>query len=331
MARSENQKLKLLYIKQFLEEKTDENHCVSANDIIDMLGSYGITAERKSIYSDIEMLKNYGMDIIKTRGKSGGIKLLSREFELTELKILVDAVQSSKFITVKKSEKLISKLEKFVSVYDRKELRRSVFIANRIKNENESIYYNTDNIFNAINSNLQITFKYFSIGPDRKKKYHNSGNPITVSPYGLQFDNEKYYLIAYDAVSDLIKHYRVDKMDNVSITNSPRTGQKLFQNFDIAEYTKKTVTMFTGTVENVVLQCPGDIAGQIIDTFGNSCKFFPTTNDEYTVAVNVALSPTFYSWIFTFGGQIKIISPQKAIEEYKQQLQDAVDAMTSHK
>ncbi|MCD7828051.1 MAG: WYL domain-containing protein [Clostridiales bacterium] len=326
MPKSENQKQKILYIKQYLEENTDENHSVTTGDIIEMLSSHNITAERKSIYSDLEALIDMGMDINIVKGRNGGIKLLSRTFQITELKVLVDAVQSSRFITQRKSSQLINKLESLTSVYERDELRRSVFIANRIKNENESIYYNTDKIFNAINNDRKISFKYFDLGYNRRKMYHNGGVFTTVSPYGLQMDNEKYYLIAYDSISDLVKHYRVDKMDNVMIAKLPRDGKKKFRNFDVAEYSKKRVKMFTGTVESVSLKCSEEFIGQIMDKFGKECKFFPTDDGEFTTSVDVALSPTFYAWVFTFAGSIKITSPQEAVDGYIEQLEKAQKA-----
>ena len=327
MPKSENQKLKLLYIADFLTEKTDENHSVTSVDIISMLASNGIAAERKSIYADIDALRNFGMDIDIAKGRTGGIRLLSKKFELTELKLLVDAIQASRFITEKKSYALIRKLSEMTSEYERKELQRLVFISNRIKNENESIYYSTDNIYNAINTDKQISFLYFNYGADKKKHYHNNNQPITISPYGLQYDSEKYYLIAYDAKADIIKHYRVDKMENVIITDKTRVGKEHFKKFDVAAYSNATLKMYSGTITNVTLKCPDKFAGAIIDKFGKKIKFFPTDDGEYTVTVEAALTPTLYSWVFTFGGEMKITHPQKAVQEYRKQLKDALKVM----
>lgn len=327
MPKSENQKLKLLYIADYLTEKTDEDHSVTSVDIISMLASNGITAERKSIYADIEALKNFGMDIEIAKGRSGGIRLLSKKFELAELKLLVDAIQSSRFITEKKSYALIKKLSEMTSEHERKELQRLVFISNRIKNDNESIYYNTDNIYNAINNDKQISFLYFNYGADKKKHYHNNRLPITVSPYGLQFDSEKYYLIAYDSNAGIIKHYRVDKMEKVSATEKTREGKSHFKKFDVASYSNATLKMFSGQITKVTLKCPDKFAGAVLDKFGNKVKFIPTDDGEYTVTVEAALTPTLYSWIFTFGGEITITHPQKAVDEYRKQLKDAIKAM----
>ncbi len=326
MAKSEAQKLKLVKIAQFLLEKTDETHCVSTVDIIEMLENNGISAERKSIYSDIEALNNIGMDINVTKGRNGGFNVLSREFELTELKLLVDAIQSSRFITQKKSLELIKKLGTLVSIYDRQELGREVYIFNRIKNENESIYYSTDNIYKAIHDDKMITFLYYNYGADKRRKYHNGGAPIKVSPFALQYDSEKYYMIAYDSYAGKIKHYRVDKMDKVEIVNESRDGKAYFKKFDVAEYSNATIKMFSGKVCDVTLKSPESFAGAIIDKFGKKVKFIPQRDGEYLVTVNVALTPTLYSWIFTFGGDIKIVAPEKAVIEYKEQLKKALEA-----
>lgn len=327
MAKQSYQKLKLLYIADFLTKKTDEKHTVSTNDIIDMLKSNGISAERKSIYSDLDALRNYGMDIEVLMGRNAGVHLLSKNFELTELKLLVDAIQSSRFITQKKSYALIKKLGELTSEHERKELERFVFISNRIKNENESIYYSTDNIYNAINNDKQISFLYFNYGADKKKRYHNNKKPIKVSPFGLQFDSEKYYMIAYDSSASKIKHYRVDRMMNVEVLDESRDGKGYFRKFDVAKYSNATVKMYSGEITTVTLKCPDKFAGAVMDKFGKKIKFIPTDDGEYTVGIEAALTPTLYSWVFTFGGEIKIIEPQRAVDEYKKQLESALSTI----
>ncbi len=326
MPKSDNQKMKLLLISDFLKSKTDETHSVTSVDILNMLKANGISAERKSVYSDVNALQRYGMDISVTTGRTGGIKLLSKDFELAELKLLVDAIQSSRFITEKKSLALINKLSSFASEYEAHELQRLVFISNRIKNENESIYYSTDNIYNAINSDKQISFLYFNYGADKKRHYHNNRMPIQVSPFALQYDSEKYYLVAYESASGKIKHYRVDKMMNVEIKDEIRDGKSHFEDFDIAEYSNATVTMFSGKITKLTLKCPDSLAGAVMDKFGTRVKFIPTQDGEFTVTVNAALSPTLYSWIFTFGGSIKIIEPAAAVKDYRLQLEKALNS-----
>lgn len=327
MAKSANQKLKMLYIADFLYHKTDENHSVSTTDIIEMLKKNGIDAERKTIYSDIEALKLYGLDIIVSKGRGGGISMVSREFQLSELKLLVDAVQSSRFITTKKSYEIIKKLGSLASAYEKDDLQREVYIVNRIKNDNENIFYSTDTIHHAIHTDRMITFRYFNYGVDKKKMYHKNGEKIKVSPFGLQYDSEKYYLIAFDGYASKIKHYRVDKMENVEIIDESRDGKGYFRKFDIAEYSNATITMYQGEVTDVTLKIPEKLAGVVIDKFGKKSKFIKTDDGEYTVAVKAALTPTLYSWVFTFGGEMKITAPEKAVTEYKTQLQNAIESM----
>lgn len=327
MPKSINQKRRILFIADYLYRKTDENHSVTTAELIKMLSGAGIEAERKSIYSDIEELKLFGMDINISKGRNGGIALLSRQFQISELKLLIDAVQSSRFITKKKSLEIIKKLTDLASVHERDNLNREVYILNRIKNDNESIYYSTDDIHKAIQNDKMISFKYFNYGADKKKIYHNDGKPVKVSPFGLQYDSEKYYLIAFDGYASKIKHYRVDKMESVEILDESRDGKGYFRKFDLAEYTNATVTMFSGEVAEVTLKLPEKFAGAVIDKFGKKCRFKPTDDGEYTVAVKVTMTPTLYSWVFTFGGEIKITAPEKAVNEYKEQLKNAMESM----
>ena len=327
MPKSANQKLKLLYIADFLKKYSDEEHTVTTSEIIDMLSNVGIEAERKSIYSDIEALRFYGMDINISKGRNGGISLLSKEFQLAELKLLVDAVQSSRFITKKKSFDIIKKLSELVSTYEKEELQREVYILNRIKNDNESIYYSTDTIHKAIQSDKMIVFRYFNYGADKKKLYHNDGKLIKVSPFGLQYDSEKYYMIAFDGYASKIKHYRVDKMESVEIFDESRDGKGYFRKFDLAEYANSTVTMYSGEVAPVTLKLPEKFAGAVIDKFGKQCRFTPLDDGEFAVTINVAMTPTLYSWVFTFGGEIKITAPEKAVNDYKKQLLRAIETM----
>lgn len=329
MAKTANQKLKLFYIADYLYRKTDENHSVTTQEIIAMLARNGIEAERKTIYSDIEALKLYGFDIIISKGRHGGISMLSREFQLSELKLLVDAVQSSRFITSKKSMDIIKKLGSLASDYEKDDLQREVYILNRIKNDNENIFYSTDAIHKAIHEDKMISFRYFNYSTDKKKVYHKDGNVIKVSPFGLQYDSEKYYLIAFDGYASKIKHYRVDKMEGVTVLEDSRDGKGYFRQFDLAEYANATVTMYQGEVADVTLRLPEKLAGVVIDKFGKKCKFIKADNGEYTVTVKAAMTPTLYSWVFTFGGEMKITAPEKAVTEYREQIKKALESMKS--
>lgn len=318
MAKSANQKMKLLYILKILTEKTDEEHCMSAQDIITELASYGISAERKSIYDDIECLSCFGYDIVNVKARSGGgYYLASREFELPELKLLVDAVQASRFITQKKSRDLIAKIEKLAGPYEGKQLQRQVFVAGRVKTENESIYYNVDRIHKAIQDNSPVTFTYLSWNIKKELQPRREGREYRVSPWALTWQDENYYLIAYDDEEEKIKHFRVDKMSRITeLSEEKRKGVEAFREFDIAEYTNRTFGMFGGETETVTLRLPGNMIGIILDRFGREIDVRKLDNDCISVRIKAALSGQFYGWLTGLGNQVCILAPEYVQNEY---------------
>ena len=316
MAKSDNQKLKLLYIKQMLEEKTDENHVISTQQIIDELAKYDIKAERKSIYSDIDMLTRYGMDIVLRKERPTGYYLASRDFELPELKFLVDAVQTSRFITEKKTRSLIKKLEGMASKYDGSLLQRQVIVTDRIKSMNESIYYNVDAIHQAISSNVKMKFKYVEWTAAKQTKYKRDGEEYIVSPWALTWSEDNYYMIGYDSKNGKVKHYRVDKMHKPSITREERDGKENFENFDMAKFSKQTFGMFSGVERTLVLECEQDIIGVIIDRFGPDTSI-RLDKDKCRVRVTVNVSNPFYGWLCTLGTKVKIVEPQDVADDYR--------------
>lgn len=318
MAKSSNQKLKLLYIMKYLLEETDEEHPVSTSGLIEMLDEAGINAERKSIYENIEDLRQFGLDIEKSgSGRTSGYYIASRDFELPELKLLVDAVQSSKFITRTKSDRLIHKIEGFASRAQAQQLQRQVFVSNRIKHDNESIYYIVDEIHNAINSNKKLSFYYFDWTPEKTKKLHRDGKRYVISPWALSWDDENYYMIGYDSQADMIKHYRVDKMEQISMEDELREGGGKFSEFDMAVYSKKVFGMFGGREETVTIRFADKFAGVVIDRFGRDAMIIPGKDGYFTVRINAFVSPIFYSWVFGFGTDAKIISPDYIAEEFR--------------
>jgi len=300
-----------------LQEKTDEEHGLTMQEIIDELARYDIKAERKSIYDDIEALNYIGMDVEKeTAGGRTVYYLASRTFELPELKLLVDAVQSSKFITRKKSESLIRKIEGLASVHEAKKLARNVHVANRIKTMNESIYYTVDEIHSAIYQGKKIRFQYFKWNEKGEKSLRRDGKVYKVSPWALTWDDENYYLVAFDSEAGIIKHYRVDKMVRLSLTDEKREGEDHFRNFDMALYSKKTFGMYSGRDEQVTLRCTNPMADPIIDRFGQDVLMRPVPGEEaFDVTVKVAVSPVFLTWIMNFGGEMKILSPEHVVRQ----------------
>ena len=322
MPKSEKQKLKLLYITQYLMEKTDENHIATTTELIDYLASNGITAERKSIYTDIELLIDYGLDIVKVKGRPAGYQLVSRQFELAELKLLVDAVQASKFITSKKSRELIGKLETLCSKKEARQLHRQVVVTNRTKAVNENIYYNVDQIYSAIAGNVKIRFLYFEWNVKKEMQLRHDGAFYEVSPWLLTWDDDNYYLIAYDDESRMIKHYRVDKMLKLSLSDKKRQGKEQFENFDIAAYSKKTFGMFAGEEKMVTLSCKTNLIGVIIDRFGNEASLRENGEGFVLVRVKVAVSRQFFGWLTGLSDAVKIVGPKETAEEYRSYMEE---------
>lgn len=322
MAKGNNQKLKIIYLMKILLEKTDEEHSITMPEIIAALESYGISAERKSIYSDIENLRGFGMDIIgEQRDRTFYYHVGNRQFELAELKLLVDSVQSAKFITVKKSNELIKKIEGFASKYEASQLQRQVYVSGRIKTMNESIYYNVDKIHTAIGANSKITFQYFQWDVNKKMVLRKNGALYEVSPWALSWDDENYYLIAFDSKEDKIKHFRVDKMLHIELKNERREGKGRFQKFDMAVYAKKTFGMFGGEEQTVKLLCDNTFAGVMIDRFGKDIFMVPVDDSHFTVSVNVAVSRQFLAWVFALGEGVKIVEPQSVVEQMKEEVE----------
>ena len=318
MARSSYQKLKPLYIMKYLLQNTDEDHPVTVNQIISFLDSQGISAERKSIYSDIEALQYFGLDIVQAgSGRSCGYYVAHRDFELPELKLLVDSVQSSKFITHKKTATLIKKIETLASIHEAQLLNRQVFVKNRIKTMNESIYYNVDEIHNGISKNKKIRFLYFEYNVQKERQYRKNGEYYVVSPFALTWDDENYYMVAYDSDAAMIKHYRVDKMEKISIMEEDRDGLDAYQALDMAIYARKTFGMFTGTEEHVVLRFENHLVGAVLDRLGRDVFIVPDGPDHFTVRTDVIVSPQFFAWVTGFGTSAQVIGPGQVVEAMK--------------
>ena len=322
MARSSYQKLKPLYIMNFFLQNSDEDHPVTVNQIISYLESQGITAERKSIYSDIEALQYFGLDIVQAgSGRSCRYYIAHRNFELPELKLLVDSVQSSKFITHKKTATLIKKIETLASIHEAQLLNRQVFVKNRIKTMNESIYYNVDEIHNGISKNKKIRFLYFEYNVQKERQYRKNGAYYVVSPFALTWDDENYYMVAYDSDASMIKHYRVDKMEKISVLDEDRDGLEAYQALDMAIYARKTFGMFTGQEENVVLRFENHLVGAVLDRLGRDVFIVPDGPDHFTVRTDVIVSPQFFAWVLGFGSSAQIIGPKPVVDKMREHIQ----------
>ena len=317
MARSSFQKQKLLCLLDILQQYSDEEHPLSSAQLLELLARQGVDAERKSIYADIETLRDAGVDIVRSgSGRGSGYFVASRRFELAELKLLVDSVQSSKFITARKTLALIRKIEGLASVHQARSLNRQVYVANRVKTMNESIYYNVDELHRAIAEDRQIRFHYFEYTVAKQRRFRRDGAFYQVSPFALTWNDENYYLLAYDAESGILKHYRVDKMTDISLTEAPRQGREVFAAKDMSAYTRKVFGMFSGEEANVKLRFENRLAGPVLDRLGTDAMLIPDGPEHFTVRAEVVVSPQFYAWVCGFGSGARILAPQSVAEGY---------------
>ena len=320
---TKQKKAKSLYLMKIFMEETDEDHGLTLKEINARLEAYGIKpVSRNTLYGDIEELRVFGLDIITDqRGNNLCYYLGAKAFELPELKLLVDSVQASKFMTEKKSRELISKLESLASRHEAQELHRQVLISGRIKSMNESIYYNVDKLNNAINLDSQIRFQYYQWDVDKNMVLRHDGDFYTASPWALVFDNENYYLVAY--TNGEIRHYRVDKMVNITATGDPRKGRELFHE---DEYTRKSVFgMFGGDVMPVILEADNRMAGVIIDRFGIETPMRPIDKNRFEARVEVAVSRQFIGWLIGLGPDIRITGPTPVVRQVQREVSRLIE------
>lgn len=316
MAKGSNQKGKLLYLAKIFNEETDEEHGLTMPELISRLNNAGIDADRKTLYTDFEELRHFGYDIVGDRaGRATSYHLASRDFELAELKLLVDSVQSSRFITERKSRSLIKKLESLVSIHDAKALHRQVLIAGRIKNMNESIYYNVDKLHAAIAQDVQIQFKYFHWNVHKEEEYRRGEGFYTVSPWHLRWDDENYYLIAFDSESGQLRHYRVDKMRSIRLTEQPREGREELQSFDPTVYTRRLFGMYGGEPARVTVEGENRMVGILIDRFGKDIPIIPLDDNHFRCHIEAAISPQFIGWIASLSDGLTVTAPQSVKDE----------------
>ncbi len=329
MSRGTNQKFKFTYLMKIMQAKTDDEHSLTMSQIMDELEKYDVTAERKSIYADFaDMTEKFGVEVIKEQiGRETYYHVGARKFELAEVKLLIDAIQSSKFITQTKSRELITKIKSFVSEHQAKQLQRQVFINDRVKTMNESVYYNVDYIHTAINENKKIKFKYYRWDINKKLVPRHNGDWFIVSPWALTWDDENYYMVAYDELDNQIKHYRVDKMMRISIEEEKRAGKEEFKNFDMAEYSKSTFGMYQGKKTLVKIVFANPMVGVFIDRFGKDITIRKVDDERSEINVNVNVSPQFFGWIFSLGKDVKVAGPSEVVEEMKKEAEAFLENM----
>ncbi|MEE0800835.1 MAG: WYL domain-containing protein [Gemmiger sp.] len=323
MPRKEGQKLKLLTLLEILARETDENHPLSVPRMVELLGERGIVAERKSVYDDIQTLNNMPgspFEIVQQRGRGGGYYMTDAPFELAELKLLVDAVYASKFITARKSKILIDKLGQFTSRYRQEELDRKVLVSGRVKSQDEKILYSVDTLHRAITVGVQVQFRYCDWDLQKRMVPRHDGQLYCVSPWVLVWENGNYYLIAY--TEGRLKHYRVDKMARVeALPDRKREGAEEYANFDVNAYMQQMFGMFNGPLKKVTLRCENRFAGAMIDRFGTGPSLIPCPDgDHFNLMVEIQVSPQFFGWVAGFGAGVEIIDPPSVRAEMKRTL-----------
>ena len=323
MAKSDNQKLKIFYILDYLKRNSHQDHPVRANELISMLDrNHNIACDRKTVYSDIAALQEYGVDIVSIPGRNGGYYIASRNFELPELKLLIDAVQSSRYLTEKKSRELIEKLCEECSVYDANLMRRDVLVSGRVKIMNETIYYNVDRIQDAISQNKQISFRYFDWGIDGKRKYRSKD--YKASPYGLCQDNENCYLLGHSPRYG-ITSYRVDRMSDIQILETDRDPCPELTGKALTAHANQLFQMYSGDQVTVKMRFHRSMANAVIDKFGRNTMLIPDGEDHFTFTVSVAVSPMFLSWVIGFGPKAKILYPDSVIQQCVAMCREAME------
>lgn len=320
MAKGVNQKLKLPLLERILLRETDDNHPITVQEFVASLGEMGVGAERKSIYDDMEALRKLGLDVQSRKGRSPGWFIGERTFELTELKLLVDAVQSSRFITRKKSDVLIRKLETLTSRHLARALQRQVYVSGRVKTMNEGVYCSIDKLHAAISAGKAVTFRYFEYNVKKEKVFRREGARYKVSPYGLIWESDNCYLAGYDHLHHEMRHYRVDKMWELAITCLPRQGDENCRQFDLDAYAQRHFGMFPGREAQVSLRCENGLVGVVLDRFGQDVILVPDGNEHFTVTVPIVITPPFLGWLFSLGTGIELLKPAWVVEELRGRL-----------
>ena len=321
MPKGLNNKFKLYRLAQIMLEKTDDEHYITMPEIISALNEYEVTADRKTIYADLKDLQTLGVEIESEGiGKQFRYHVVSRSFELAELKLLVDAIQSSKFITERKTNSLIKKLETLVSKYDAAKLQRQVYVSGRIKTMNESIYYTVDAIHNAISENKKIKFQYYQWNVKKEMELRRNGSFYHISPWGLSWDDENYYMVGFDSEAGLIKHFRVDKMLHIQMVDEKREGKEHFKKLDMADYANKSFGMFGGKEYKVKLLVDNSLVGVMIDRFGKDVIMIPSDDKHFTMSVDVHVSGPFLGWIISLGEGVKLIGPDEVVNQMKSEI-----------
>ena len=311
--RSQNQRLKLFYLLDYLLENTDDTHTIKVQEIIEHFDNYlKIPVEQKTVCSDLHLLDEYGYGT-QYDGRTRGWRIVDRDFDTQELQLLIDSVQASRFITQRQAKSLTDKLKAKASRYDRVLLERRCYVPNRVRSMNDSIFYHLDDLHTAIANDWQITFKYFYFTPKKEKAYYKKGEKYTASPYALLWNDSNYYLLAYE--SGKMKNFRVDKMDNIGILHQKRDGKDVFKDIKLNERSLQMFSMFSGKVRNVKIRFSNHLANVVIDRFGRDIVMIPEDEKHFTIHTDIEVSPQLFGWLCGLGKGVRILSPADVVEE----------------
>ncbi len=322
-------KPRILYLLRILEQYTDEEHPLTTKQLIDKLqDEYGISAHRTTLTKDIVALQDYGVDIVTVHSTQCKYFIGSRKFELPELKLLIDAVESSRFITAKKSESLIRKIHTLTSQGQVSKLRRNNYVVDRIKPDNEQIYYIVDTINDAINEGKQISFQYYDYSGLKKKVLKNKGEIYKLSPYKLIWSGDYYYVIGYSEKKGKVINFRVDRIA-VAPTILSENAIPVPKDFDLENFTKEVFFMFSGDEVEVDLQCDNSLMKTMIDRFGENVKTLAYDMTSFRLITEVSVSPTFFGWVFGFDGKVKILGPKNVKEQYYKMISEAMNSLNN--
>ncbi len=311
--RSQNQRLKLFYLLDYLLDNTDETHTVKVQEIIEHFENYyKIPVEQKTVCSDLHLLDEYGYET-QYDGRTRGWRIVEREFDTQELQLLIDSVQSSRFITQKQAKNLTDRLKNKASHFDRALLDRRCYVPNRVRSQNDSIFYYLDDIHTAIANDWRITFQYFYYTPMKTKAYYKKGEKYAVSPFALLWSENNYYLLAFE--SGKMKHFRVDKMDGIEVVPQKREGKEAFKELKLSERSLRVFSMFSGKVQKVKIRFSNHLANVVIDRFGQDIQMVPEDEKHFTIHTDIEVSPQFFGWVCGLGRGVRILAPAEVVEE----------------
>lgn len=319
----QDKKGRLLALKDYLYQYTDEGHPATTQELIDEMTFRGYPGNRKTIKDDIDVLNKFGMDIVTNVSRGNSFFIGERQFELPELKLLVDAVSSSRFISTGKSDVLIKKISSMASVYQQEQIAPRIYTADRIKTDNTQLYYIVDKLIEAVQEKKKVRFQYQEYDADKNKVLRNNGELYVNSPYGCLWNDDYYYLIGYSDKHCKVVTFRIDRIIDLELIEENAVPEP--ESFTIADYVKKSIEMYDGEEQQVELLCDNEVMKSVVDRFGEAIQTEKVSESKFKATITVSASKTFYAWTFRFAGQIQIVSPVKMRAEYMEMARKIIE------